>query len=157
MTTQNNSRNLGQQARSNTLREIAKMSLMGLDKPYYSCVLQRRDNTKHLVWQGVIQLDGYCKKIHVSVANRRHKDINGNLQDQYQCQISGLKPLLKRCDFDLKLYTDAPSRRKKISGYVDLSVARLIVTLVPTTDVFDEPIILCLLEVRRDVENFDDE
>lgn len=156
MTKQNGTGNFWQQERDNTLRRIAELGLTELDRPYYACVLQKINHVKNPVWQGDIQLDGYCNDLRVTVLTITQDKPNGENQDCFECRMHGFKSPLKKCDFRLKWNTDKTSGRKKISGHIDLFAARLIVTIVSTTNDREEPISLCLLEVRRGAQNSGD-
>lgn len=156
MTKQNRTGNFWRQARGKTLRRIAELGLTGLDRPYYTCVLQKINHVRNSVWKGDIQLDGYCNKLRVTVRKIPQNKPNGENQDCFECRVNGFKSPLKQCDFHLKWNTDKTSGRKKISGHIDLFAARLIVTIVSTTNDREEPISLCLLEVRRGAQSSGD-
>ena len=156
MTKQNRTGNSWQQARDNTLRRVAELGLTGLDRPYYACVLRKVNHAKNPVWKGDIQLDGYCNKLRVAVRKMPQDNANGEKQDCFECRLHGFKPPLEKGDFYLKWNTDKTSGRKKISGHIDLFAARLIVTIVSTTNDCEEPISLCLPEVRRGAQNSGD-
>lgn len=156
MTKQNRTGNSWQQARDNTLRRIAELGLTGLDRPYFAWVLQKINHVRNPVWKGDIQLDGYCNKLRVTVLTITRDKPNREIQDCFECRVHGFKSSLKMCDFYLKWNTDKTSGRKKISGHIDLFAARLIVTIVSTTNDREEPISLCLLEVRRGAQNSGD-
>lgn len=141
--------NLGRQARDDTRRKIAELAIAGLQKPFYASVFRPLRAANDPTWVSTILLDGYQRRVEIAFSSRIARDRSGGWRYRYRGRISGLKPLLGRRDFDLAPEMDAAGDWMRLSGYIDLEIARLSVTVIPCRSAAGDRLHICLLEVSR--------